>query len=254
MEKKLHRETVKPFHNVYDDKTRAEAYDSLEFPGTYYLAYRDLPALIGKHVQGKMALDFGCGTGRSTRFLRKLGFDVIGVDISEQMIALARKRDPDGDYRLISVSSLGGLEAGAYDLVLCAFTFDNVPAKEKALLFKSLNRLLAPQGRMVNVVSAPEIYIHEWTSFSTKDFPGNKTAKSGGKVFIVMLDVNDNRPVEDVLWTHHDYLETYDRAGLVPVTVHRPLGNQTEPYRWVNETKISPWAVYVLRRANAIAD
>jgi len=236
------------FNNVYNDKARAEAYDGLEFPGTYYLAYRDLPALIGKHVQGKRALDFGCGTGRSTRFLRKLGFEVVGADIAEQMIALARKRDPDGDYRLIADGNLGGFEAGTHDLVLSAFTFDNVPTKEKVRLFASLNRLLKPGGRIVNVVSAPEIYVNEWTSFSTKDFPGNKTARSGDKVFIVMLDVNDNRPVEDILWTHHDYLETYDRAGLVPVTVHRPLGNQTEPYLWVSETKISPWAIYVLRR------
>ena len=35
------------FSNVYDDRDRAKAYASLEFPGTYYLAYRDLPAMIG---------------------------------------------------------------------------------------------------------------------------------------------------------------------------------------------------------------
>jgi hypothetical protein len=32
------------FFNVYEDKARAQAYADLEFPGTYYLAYRDLPA------------------------------------------------------------------------------------------------------------------------------------------------------------------------------------------------------------------
>ena len=83
------------FSNVYNDRVRAEAYDRLEFPGTYYLAYRDLPAIIRRHVQGRKAIDFGCGTGRSTRFLRKLGFDVVGVDIAEQMLTLARKRDPN---------------------------------------------------------------------------------------------------------------------------------------------------------------
>ena len=31
------------FSNVYEDAKRAEAYSKLEFPGTYYLAYRDLP-------------------------------------------------------------------------------------------------------------------------------------------------------------------------------------------------------------------
>ena len=64
------------FRNVHDDMKRAEAYAKLEFPGTYYLAYRDLPAIIATHVKGQTALDFGCGTGRSTRFLKSLGFDV----------------------------------------------------------------------------------------------------------------------------------------------------------------------------------
>ena len=34
------------FANVYEDTRRAAAYANLEFPGTYYLAYRDLPDII----------------------------------------------------------------------------------------------------------------------------------------------------------------------------------------------------------------
>src|SRR5262245_40604794 len=97
------------FSNVYDDQTRANAYAKLEFPGTYYLAFRDLPAIINEHVQGRNALDFGCGAGRSTRFLRDLGFEVVGVDISEHMLARARERDPQGDYRLMPDGDLGNL-------------------------------------------------------------------------------------------------------------------------------------------------
>src|SRR5215468_1408143 len=111
------------FINVYDDQARSAAYARLEFPGTYYLAYRDLPAIIGEHVQGRSAIDFGCGAGRSTRFLRQLGFDVVGLDISEPMLARARERDPRGEYRLVPDGDLGGLAAGTCDLVLSAFTF-----------------------------------------------------------------------------------------------------------------------------------
>ncbi len=236
------------FSNVYNDKVRAEAYDRLEFPGTYYLAYRDLPAIISEHVQGRTALDFGCGTGRSTRFLRKLGFDVVGVDIAEHMLALARKRDPDGEYRLVPDGNLDGFAADTYDLVLSAFTFDNIPTMEKKVLhFQSLKRLLNRNGRIVSVVSSPEIYVNEWASFSTKDFPENRSAMSGEKVLIVMLDVEDSRPVEDIIWTDQDYAKTYELAGLVPVNISRPLANPTEPYNWVSETKIAPWVIYVLR-------
>ena len=74
------------FSNAYEDAERAEAYAKLEFPGTYYLAFRDLPEIISQHVNGKKAMDFGCGTGRSTRFLTELGFDSVGVDISADML------------------------------------------------------------------------------------------------------------------------------------------------------------------------
>jgi ubiquinone/menaquinone biosynthesis C-methylase UbiE len=238
------------FFNVYDDEARAEAYDRLEFPGTYYLAYRDLPALISKHVRGGKALDFGCGTGRSTRFLREWGFDVVGVDIAEPMLAQARERDPGGEYRLVEDGNLDGLAPATFDLILAAFTFDNIPTMEKKVsLFGSLGRTLNADGCIVNVVSSPEIYVHEWASFSTKDFAGNRAATSGDKVLIVMLDVDDGRPVEDILWTDDAYRETYRRAGLIPVEVLKPLADGTESYDWVSETEVAPWVVYVLRPA-----
>jgi len=236
--------------NVYDDQARAEAYATLAFPGTYHLAYRDLPAIIGEHVHGRKAIDFGCGAGRSTRFLRELGFDVVGVDVSAPMLARARGRDPQGDYRLVPDGDLGSLAADAYDLVLSAFTFDNIPTMEKKVtLFRGLRRLLASGGRIVNLVSSPEIYVNEWASFSTKDFPENRAARCGDKVLIVMLDVEDRRPVEDVLWTDEGYRDVYERAGVRPIETYRPLGTQGEANPWVSEARIAPWVIYVLGRA-----
>jgi SAM-dependent methyltransferase len=235
------------FSNVYDDDARAGAYAKLEFPGTYYLAYRDLPAIIGEHVRGKSALDFGCGTGRSTRFLRKLGFEVLGVDISQSMLARARELDPQGEYRLVSDDDLSGLVPGGQDLVLSAFTFDNIPTMDrKVALFRTLRHLLKGGGCIVNLVSAPDIYVNEWTSFSTRDFPENRAAKSGDKVRIVMLDVEDRRPVEDIVWTDEDYDEVYRRAELRSIRTYRPLAKESEPYPWVSETRIAPWVIYVL--------
>jgi SAM-dependent methyltransferase len=233
--------------NVYEDRARAEAYARLEFPGTYYLAYRDLPEIIRAHVRGTRAIDFGCGAGRSTRFLRGLGFAVLGLDISEPMLAQARARDPGGDYRLIAGDDLGAGVAGAFDLALAAFTFDNVPTMErKVALFRALKRALAADGRIVILVSSAAIYLHEWASFSTRDFPENRAARDGDRVRIVMLDVADRRPVEDVLWSDEAYREVCRRAGLRVVATHRPLGRATEPYAWVSETTIAPWVIYVL--------
>lgn len=237
------------FFNSYEDARRAEAYAKLEFPGTYYLAYRDLPEIIREYAKGRRAFDFGCGAGRSSRFLQRLGLNVVGVDISEDMLKKARELDPKGDYRLIEEGDLGQFEDDAYDLVLSAFTFDNIPTMEKKVRnFRELGRLLKTQGTLVNLVSSPEIYMHEWASFSTKDFPENKHAKSGDKVRIIQTDLDDKRPVEDVVWTDESYRETYKRARLELVKTCKPLAKESEPYRWVNETRIPPWIIYVLRK------
>lgn len=236
------------FENVYSDNVRADAYDQLEFPGTYYLAFRDLPKLFAEHVTGRRALDFGCGAGRSTRFLQTLGYHVTGVDISEPMLKRARERDPNGDYRMVSDSTLLAVDKEQYELILSAFTFDNIPSHiHKSEYFKSFAAHLKPGGCMVNLVSAPEIYIHEWASFTTKDFPENRQAKNGDIVRIVMLDVSDRRAVEDIFCDDAAYLDLYRSAGLAVVATHRPLGDMSEPFAWVTETSISPWAIYVLR-------
>lgn len=236
-----------PIANTYADAQYAEAYARLAFPGTYHLAFRDLPAILAQHARGSRALDFGCGAGRSARFLRACGFEVIGVDVSEAMLRSAREQDPAGDYRLVPDGDLGCLADGAFDLVLSAFTFDNVPTRDRKLrIFRELRRVLRDSGVLVSIVSSPEIYTHEWVSFSTRDYPENRSAVSGDTVRIVNLAVADRRPVEDVLWTDDAYREVYRAAGLDVVEAKRPLARGDEPWAWVSETTVPPWVIYVL--------
>jgi len=233
------------FSNVYDDNRRAESYARLEFPGTYYLAYRDLPQIISENVKGKKALDFGCGAGRSTRFLKKLGFDTVGIDIAADMIKKAREFDPEGSYYLIDDDGLRRFKGHNFDLALSVFTFDNI-ADNKVDLFRQLRELLNDDGKIISVVSSPDIYKNEWASFTTKDFPENLTAESGDRVRIVMTDVEDLRPVVDIVWSDEAYREVYQQAGLELVESYKPLGKDTDPVVWVNETRIAPWVIYVL--------
>ncbi len=229
------------FSNVYEDAGRAEAYAALEFPGTYYLAYRDLPAIIAKYVNGREALDFGCGAGRSTRFLKKLGFDAIGIDISSSMIQQATNVDPGGNYRLIDDGDFSAFEPARFDLVLSAFAFDNIPdVAKRCELLRGLRCLLKSEGRIILLGSTPDIYWHEWASFTTKDFPENRRAKSGDTVRIVMKDVDDARPVADLIWFHEDYLNLFAASELDLVARSTPLGREDEPYEWLTETSIAP--------------
>jgi len=239
------------FFNCYQSATRAEAYSKLEFSNTYHLAFRDLPEIFSAYVKGTVALDFGCGAGRSTRFLRGLGFETVGVDISSEMVSKAQEIDPAGDYRLIPGDDMSGLPRESFFLILSAFTFDNIPGMgNKVRLFGDLGALLKPDGVLVNIVSAPEIYCNEWASFSTKDFHENRKAKPGDPVKITTIDFQDRSPAVDILWPHESYLEVYCRAGLEIVEMLKPMAKGDEPYRWVSETRIAPWVIYALRLSN----
>lgn len=234
------------FANVYEDADRASAYARLEFPGTYFLAYRDLSGLLGDG-RGRWALDFGCGAGRSTRFLESYEFDTIGVDISAAMLDRARATDPSGDYRLVGDGDLSALGDSAFDIVLAAFTFDNIAGdKRREAILRGLAGRLRPRGAIVLIVSSPEIYRNEWASFTTAAFPENATAESGDIVRIVMTDVDDPRPIEDIVTTDDDYRRLFARVGLRVDRVLRPLGLDNEPFEWRSETTIAPWTLYRL--------
>jgi ubiquinone/menaquinone biosynthesis C-methylase UbiE len=233
--------------NTYADPRRAAAYNELELGGTYDLVFRNLPALLEQHVKGRRALDFGCGTGRSSRFLQQLGFATTGVDISSEMVSFARQRDPQGSYLVIDDGNFQVLPAECFDLVQSAFTFDNISGIDRRVqLLRGLAKLLTKGGILVNIVSTPEMYTHEWVSFSTRDYPGNRKASCGDVVEIVTTEYSDARPVEDIFWPHEDYLRIYRRAGLKVVRVERPLAEGVDGVVWQSETSVAPWAIYLL--------
>jgi hypothetical protein len=134
-----------------------------------------------------------------------------------------------------------------FDLVLSGLAFDNIPTVEgeRRLLVRP-GALLAREGLLVNLVSAPAIHTHGWASFTTPECPENGAAETDDVVRIVMLDVPDRRPVEDVLCTDSAHRAAYRDASLALRDVHRPLGRADELRAWVSETEVSPLAIYLL--------
>ncbi|MDF6045166.1 methyltransferase domain-containing protein [Streptomyces sp. JH14] len=94
---------------------------------------------------GMAAVDVGCGAGRAVAELAERGVKAVGVDRSEQVIAVARSRWPEADFRV----------AGAYELPLadCAVDayradklFHELAEPERALA--EARRVLTPGGRI----------------------------------------------------------------------------------------------------------
>jgi trans-aconitate 2-methyltransferase len=95
-------------------------------------------------------LDAGCGSGRITEILiRRLPHGrVIGVDMSESMVAAARERlGPDADIRRADLLELERELDEPVDAILSTATFHWVA--DHAALFRALHGALRPGGRLV---------------------------------------------------------------------------------------------------------
>lgn len=140
-------------------------------------------------------------------------------------------------------------EHASFDLVLAAFTFDNIPGESKRHeLLRDLRYLLKDHGAIILLCSTLEIYTHEWASFTTKEYPENRQAKSGEPVQIVMKDVTDRRPIMDLIWFPEDYLGLFAACDLSLAAQYLPLGRKDEPYQWIMEISIAPWVIYVVKK------
>lgn len=92
------------------------------------------------------AMDAACGTGRHAAYLAERGHQVIGVDSSPDMLALARARLPQAEFHQADLHRLP-LSDDSVDLVVCALALTHVPSLAPA--FAELARVLRPGGHLV---------------------------------------------------------------------------------------------------------
>jgi SAM-dependent methyltransferase len=104
-------------------------------------------------VNGRMVLDAGCGTGYLSNKLRDRGALVIGIDFSERMIAIARGRHPELDFRVDNCAALHTIEDAHCDLVIANYVLMDTPDLRDTMA--AFHRVLKPGGVAVLVFSHP---------------------------------------------------------------------------------------------------
>ena len=133
--------------------------DARQAPATTFLEAPSFVGAIGD-VENKRIIDFACGEGYYTRLLKKRGAaSVLGVDLSPQMIDLARdqeRQEPLGvDYETGDASCMGSL--GSFDIATAVFLFNY--AETIGILNAMLDTVasnLKRDGQLVSVVPNPE--------------------------------------------------------------------------------------------------
>jgi len=99
---------------------------------------------------GRPVADVGSGPGRTTAFLHRLGLDVFGIDLSPQMVELARREHPGVRFEVGSMLGLD-LPDGGLGGLLANYSIIHVPLDRLPEVFAEFHRVLAPGGHVLVV-------------------------------------------------------------------------------------------------------
>lgn len=90
-------------------------------------------------------LDLGCGPGHHSKYFSNLGFDVVGIDLSVEMIEIAKEVSEESTFRVMDILDLS-FEKDSFDGIWASASLLHVPKKKiKSVLIK-LNEILTSQG------------------------------------------------------------------------------------------------------------
>lgn len=112
-------------------------------------------------IEDGLVLDLGCGTGKMTRLLRQRGYDMIGVDLSGEMLEIAREAEEDDTSILYLQQDMREFELyGTVRAVICVCDSLNyiLEPGELEQVFSLVNNYLDPGGIFICDMNTPYKY------------------------------------------------------------------------------------------------
>ena len=254
----------------YDEKT--QEHDSLSLNSTLYLAYRDIPKILETHLYPRVSsysdrirvLDFGCGTGLSTQILAsqinllpELTLDVVGVDLNEANVEIAREKMPSAHFECIAKNE--SIEKhGVFDLIICNFVLVEMRSDEMLDVLSSLKNSLSEKGILISTNPTSKAYKQEnaWYTFNNR-FPENNLDTNLG-----VSKYCEDQPIKIEVFSAKDkahsftffdyfhsgtaYRNAYTSAGLKLLGSYKPLGTIEDGMPWKSEVEKAPYKIHIL--------
>lgn len=139
------------------DRVHASTYDEQwsEISPAHRVFMQRLLALTASDA---LVVDVACGTGKYWEMVLATGRRVLGVDQSEGMLAVARRKHPQVDTRVLDMQHLADqLDLdGIADAVLCVDALENVGPEDWPVVVRGLTKLLRPGAPAYLTVELPD--------------------------------------------------------------------------------------------------
>ena len=131
------------YHQLFHNELESKPYDRALLDG-----------FAGHFTQYSLILDAGCGpSGHIGRCLFEKGIPVVGVDISDRCIELARCHNPGMRFEQGDMGNLF-FSDNSFDGIIAYYSIVDTPKNSVPLLFREFYRLLKPGGRLLLAVKS----------------------------------------------------------------------------------------------------
>ncbi len=157
------------FSSLYDDLMKDVNYiKTAEYYQAIFDKFGQTPELM---------LDLGCGSGNLTKIMQEKGYDMIGIDASEEMLSVAKEKDSKSLYLQMDATDFELY--GTVDAIVSYLDLVNYLTEDSDLdsLMRLVNNYLNYDGLFVFDIS---------TEYKLKNILGNNTfTYDDGKIFYV---------------------------------------------------------------------
>jgi SAM-dependent methyltransferase len=147
------------YSSRFQDRSSVQDYESKEYGASSYssVVWQWQRPVVEKLIQefrrGRTGpirlLDFACGTGRVTSALEPLVDETLGVDISKNMVALARAKCSKAQLKVGDILAQPDLLEGNFDLITAFRFLLNVEPQMRRRVLRRLHEVIRPDGWLI---------------------------------------------------------------------------------------------------------
>ena len=98
---------------------------------------------------GDSVLEIGCGTGSLAALIAGRGAHVLGIDISEAMLAVARSSAPEAEFVQMTAIEIDRFEPNRFDRIVATLVFSELSEDEQDYVLRASLKLVKPGGTLV---------------------------------------------------------------------------------------------------------
>ena len=98
---------------------------------------------------GRDVLEIGCGTGRLAALMTERGARVVGIDVSDGMLAAARRNAPQAELIHMTAMEIERLGAERFDRIVATLSFSELSEAELECVLRASAGILKPGGKLV---------------------------------------------------------------------------------------------------------